>query len=173
MQTYIHHVIALVGGFGSFYCGHYTIMISVRNFICMSSKLILFLQSISLLTEISTPFVNYRQMMYVQKLQDSKLFVYNNLLFVAFFFIFRICFYPITIYRIYCGQKLYYTDVKDLGLFIQAFANETNIVKILSLVLGLFYVLMYILQVYWFKKILAVANRSFSRSTKMPNQKQE
>jgi hypothetical protein len=54
---------------------------------------------VSFLTEISTPFLNYRSLMLTQRQQDSLLFKLNLGVFGALFFAFRVLFYPVIIYR--------------------------------------------------------------------------
>eukprot|EP00347_Sterkiella_histriomuscorum_P009752 403340025 len=138
LQTYIHHILGLIGGFGSVFAGYCNTPIS----------------SSSLITEISTPFVNYRQIILTQKKADSPWYTINSLLFAGSFFVFRILFYPITIWRLYIGVNLLRTP---------EFAHVESWKLTITYILATLYVSMYFLQIFWFKKILALVTRAVSR----------
>ncbi len=52
------------------------------------------------LTEISTPFVNYRSFMIIHERGSGKVYTANSIVFAALFFIFRVCLYPPIIWRL-------------------------------------------------------------------------
>ncbi|CDW75432.1 transmembrane protein 136-like [Stylonychia lemnae] len=131
-QTYIHHGLGLIGGVGSVYTGYCNVPI-----------------------KISTPFLNMRQMLLTQKQGDTIWYTVNSILFALSFFLFRILFYPITIYRIFSG-------IRNLQ-YGQAFQHLPSWIIQVTGILTFLYVGMFLLQVFWFKKILALVTRSLSK----------
>jgi hypothetical protein len=61
---------------------------------------------VSYITEISTPFVNYRTMLIVLGKGKGAMYNLNMYAFGSLFFIFRVLFYPFTIYRLIYGYWL-------------------------------------------------------------------
>src|SRR4051794_26278650 len=74
MLTYAHHIIGVAGSIGSLMVGN------VSMVLCATS----------VVTEISTPFVNYRSMMLTNKKGHTTLFKLNLLFFVILFFCSRV-----------------------------------------------------------------------------------
>ncbi len=136
-QTYIHHLVGLWGIIVSYWCGSFNIAIS----------------NASLITEFSTPFMNYRQIILVQKEEHKQIYPITSILFALTFFLFRILFYPLMIYRLSFGLNLIYNGqiITDKVLVYLSYAN------------AFFYVVMFILQVFWFQKIIGVAIRSCAK----------
>ena len=133
-QTYLHHCLGLIGVLGSMYAGKWNISIS----------------SVSMITEISTIFLNFRTILILQKKGDTVLFKINLFLFVILFIISRILFYPVTIYRIYCG------------FLILDYESYERSKLIVSIVLSALYCLLFFLQLIWFQKILQTMVKTFS-----------
>ena len=86
----MHHVLAIGGSLGSIYMGLQFPQLCVVSYI----------------TEISTPFVNYRTMLITLGKGSGLLFTLNMYAFGSLFFIFRVLFYPFTIYRLIYGYWL-------------------------------------------------------------------
>ena len=76
MQTYLHHTVAIIGSGGGAFFG---------SFIGTLSNL-------TTVTEMSTPFVNLRALLYIHKKTDSGMYFYNGLAMVFFFGFSRVFF---------------------------------------------------------------------------------
>ena len=81
-QTYLHHVLVIVGNLGGTYVGGPLGMLS----------------QLTWLTEGSTPFVNFRQILAWHKQEKETIYTINGLLMTFSFFIFRACFYSYMIF---------------------------------------------------------------------------
>ena len=75
-QNYLHHVLGLIGTVSGLFAG----------------RMLLTLGSISLMTEVSTPFVSLRALLDMHKMKDSKLYLVNGILMTLSFFVFRVIF---------------------------------------------------------------------------------
>lgn len=75
-QNYLHHMLGIVGSVIGMYGGGYLLVTA----------------SVSALTEVSTPFVNVRAMLYDLKMGSSSIYAVNGLFMTLFFFIFRCVF---------------------------------------------------------------------------------
>ena len=124
-QTYIHHVLAIGGSIGSIYMGLQFPQLCVVSYI----------------TEISTPFMNYRTMLIVQGKGKGMLFNLNMYSFGLLFLVFRVLFYPFTIYRLIYGYKLIPASYPAYKYYI-------------SIILTMMYTSLYFLQLLWFYKII-------------------
>ena len=137
-QTYLHHTLSIGGSLGSLYIGHHFPSLCVASFI----------------TEISTPFVNYRSIMLTQKQGHTQIFKLNLYIFGALFFLFRVLFYPVTTYRLIYGYKF----------FTEAFP----VVKYrVSIVLSVMYCSLFFLQLLWFYKIIMSIVKQGKREKKI------
>jgi len=83
-ETLIHHYFVLFGSLAAIYSGHMMTTLGAASY----------------LTEISTPFVNYRAFMITHEKGTGKVYTLNNMTFAALFFVFRVCFYPPIIWRL-------------------------------------------------------------------------
>jgi len=75
-QTYFHHILGIVGCIFGIYFG---------GFLTVTS-------SVSAITEMSTPFVNFRYMLYDLEIRTGSLYLVNGTLMTLSFFIFRVVF---------------------------------------------------------------------------------
>jgi len=85
----------MTGALGSIYVGKQMPQLCVRAVKSLILKVATFI------TEISTPFVNYRSIMLTQRQGDTRLFKANLIAFGILFFLFRVLYYPVMIYRGY------------------------------------------------------------------------
>ena len=72
-ENYAHHIIGIVGSSAALICG----------------RMILSLSNATCLTELSTPFVSLRGILYMLKKSDSSLYFYNGMTMTAMFFVVR------------------------------------------------------------------------------------
>jgi len=131
-ETLLHHAMILFGSIAAIYTGHMMTTIGVASYI----------------TEISTPFVNYRAFLLTHESGTSRFFSWNNLIFAGLFFLFRVCLYPFLIWRL--GYAL--LSFKHMLSFHQAKWAVT-------LALTGMYLALYLLQLFWFYKIMGSIRR--------------
>jgi hypothetical protein len=76
MQNYFHHAVGIGGTVVSLIVG----------------RMILTLSNATCITEMSTPFVSLRALLYMHHKTDTTLYLINGLMMTVIFFIFRVCF---------------------------------------------------------------------------------
>ena len=69
-ETLLHHIVILFGSIAAIYSGHMMTTVGAASY----------------LTEISTPFVNYRAFLLTHENGTSRFFSWNNLIFASLFF---------------------------------------------------------------------------------------
>jgi len=117
-ETLIHHYFVLFGSIAAIYSG----------------SMMTTLGAASYLTEISTPFVNYRSFMITHERGSGTFYTMNNMIFAMLFFVFRVCFYPPIIWRL--GYALInYGDI----------LSQNTMRWLVTLALSLMYLALYIL----------------------------
>ena len=137
-ETLLHHAFVIFGSIAAIYTEHMMTTIGAASY----------------LTEISTPFVNYRAFMLTHESGTSKFFSYNNLIFASLFFLFRVCLYPLLIWR--------------LGYALLTFQHTLSLNQAkwaVTLALAGMYIALYLLQLYWFYKIMGSIRRGAKRAT--------
>ena len=87
------------------------------------------------------------------ELKDSVLYYANGILLTLFFFLFRVCFYYYMIFFVITDFTMYRSKA-----FWATYAPEDHITAMTAIFL---YVSMFILQLYWFSKILYGLLRAF------------
>lgn len=106
------------------------------------------------ITEISTLFLNLRWMLITEKRSEGKLYFLNQVVFGLLFFIFRVIYYPVMIYR---GIQAYgFLDRK----------GYPNGKYYFNVTLCVLYTLLYFLQLFWFYKIVSSITRNSKREKK-------
>jgi hypothetical protein len=99
--------------------------------------------------EISTPFLHARAILAMMKLKESKLYLWNGLLLVITFFIFRIALLPGTIFM--------YNQIAEPEISaLQTFINVPVLCQITLLI-------MFSLQLYWFCLIIKVTIKNLQK----------
>ena len=137
-ETLLHHAFVIFGSIAAIYTGHMMTTIGAASY----------------LTEISTPFVNYRAFMLTHESGTSSFFSVNNLIFAGLFFLFRVCFYPFLIWR--------------LGYALSTFQHTLSSHQArwgVTLALTGMYLALYLLQLFWFYKIVGSIRRGRGRNT--------
>jgi hypothetical protein len=141
LQTYLHHVLVMVGNTGGIFVGG-----TLGN-----------LSQITWLTEGSTPFVNFRQTLAWHKQESTLIYKINGLTMTAAFFVFRVIFYS---YMIFGTILPFCMDPKTV--------YETPIVKGVSFFLIALYVCMYFLNLGWFYKMVVGCLKALGVIKKTP-----
>jgi len=121
--AFVHHVVA----FAAFYCSLYF------------AKLIYY-SNFRIITEFSTPFVNFRWMLSVLKKKDTNLYYYNGIIMTASFFLFRIVL-----------GILVWISISYLFQTEEYWANVTTFIHVAWMT---FSVLMDLLNIVWMYKIV-------------------
>jgi len=130
IQTYFHHACGIFGALLGNYVGGFFGSISQLTWI----------------TELSTPFTNGRALLAYHKKQDSVVYLLNGLMMLVSFFVVRVCYYYYMIFnqmQIYCMYRS--------NSFWHLYPAEHHKWCYLAMFL---YFSMYILQLFWFSKIL-------------------
>ena len=104
------------------------------------------------ITEISTPFVNYRSMWLSLGQGNHPLFQVNMYLFGILYLFFRVLFYPFTIWKLIHGYTLYDKKFPTNKLYFSYF-------------LSTLYISIYFLQLFWFYKIIQSIQKGKKRAT--------
>ena len=115
----------------------------------------------TLITELSTPFVNGRAILSQHKMHNYRLYTINGIVMAFSFFLFRMCFYYYMIFVIMEKFVLYRGDV-----FWDTYPKENHWIVYLSMSL---FMVMYLLNVYWFSKIFAGLMKAFGVFTALEN----
>ena len=130
MQTYLHHLLGIIGCLLSIYLGGF-----------MGS-----IGQLSGFTEFSSPFVSLRAILAMHKMQSGILYFLNGLMMVFSFFLCRMCFQYYLIFK-EIEYFLFYRHLEFWALY----PEEQHLwIKIAVA----FYLVLYILNIYWFSKIL-------------------
>ena len=137
-ETLVHHAFVLFGSIAAIYSGHMMITIGVASYF----------------TEISTPFVNYRAFLLTHENSTSRFFSWNNLIFAGLFFLFRVCLYPFLIWRL--GYALF---------SFHHMLSSDHTKWAIMLALTVMYLALYLLQLFWFYKIVGSIRRGRKRAT--------
>ena len=113
--------------------------------------------SVQLITELSTPFVNTRFLLYFHKKTSSSLYLYNGLMMTLTFFVSRIVFQAITDFW-----------MVPLTFRIADFSMDPQpLIYYSYFVMSQVYTL-YILNWFWFKKMVAGALKHINKSKTKP-----
>jgi hypothetical protein len=141
--TYIHHAIGIFGSVCALIVGRHILTLS--NATC--------------LTELSTPFVSLRALLYMHKKTDSTLYMVNGLLMTVSFFIIRCLFQSWIVIR--CLIPAFYRPSMEETLW------ETQIICYVSTVA---YGMLVALNFFWFNKMLQGLLKFFKKDAKPKTQ---
>ena len=108
---------------------------------------------LTVMTELSTPFVNLRAILAQHKMTNTKLYSINGIMMALMFFLFRMCFYYYMIFIVIEKFVFYRSDV-----FWDTYPKHQYWACYVCMVL---YMIMYLLNVYWFSKIFAGLMKAF------------
>ena len=101
---------------------------------------------ITLITELSTPFVNMRTILAYHKQEKSYLYIFNGIMMTVSFFFLRVCYYYYMIFNqmvIYClYRRDSFWDLYEPYMYKWCYLSVT------------LYFFMYALNLYWFSKML-------------------
>lgn len=137
--TYLHHVIGIVGSVSALIVGRYILTLS--NATC--------------LTELSTPFVSLRALLYMHKKTDTTLCIVNGLLMTISFFLIRCVFQSWIVLR--CLIPAFYRPSLVDTLW------ETQMICYASTIA---YGMLVGLNFYWFNKMFQGLMKFFKKDTK-------
>jgi len=127
IQNLVHHAIGILGCIGNIYVGTYVTTMSCA----------------SMLTEISTPFINLRWFLSAHKNTGGTLYFINGLTFTSLFFIFR------NVFQTWMLSTLFFPAVLR-----DDFGRSSNIPRqILLWMLIFMYIMLTFLNFYWFSRM--------------------
>ena len=123
----IHHIFCIQGSLACFFCGRFIGVV----------------MSASLLTELSTPFVNVWWLLSIHQKTDNKLYEYNGYMLVLTFFISRI---------VYMGWLIAWMTIP--GIATIDMTGDSKSIVIYTWISAVIYPLLYFLNLFWFYKMI-------------------
>lgn len=139
-QMYAHHAVGLIALF---------------LLVILGEPAPIKLANVILLNEISTYFLNYRTFMLNFKMEKSKWYMYNGLMFALTFFLFRVVVNTILIFYV---VKLWIILGDKYELDVDPSKNWELL--LLGAICTIGFAILYVLNVYWFVKVIAHARRN-------------
>ena len=134
-QSIFHHFLSAYGAIVGIFCGRFLGVVA----------------SATVLTEASTPFVNIRELLHFHKDTNTLLYSVNAIAMIVSFFVFRILISFFLIFYI-CVPGFIELDWTHDSLFAKCIISIST----------LLYMLLYILNIYWFYRIIKGALKYFS-----------
>lgn len=127
VQNYLHHFLSIVGAASGIFFGRFYGTVS----------------NVTMVTEVTTTFVNIRWILYYHELTDSNFYFCNGLVLMGTFFLARVCFMSYMVFMVVIPASLY-TD----------FSKDPELVTTLAHFSSFCYLVLYGLNLFWFRKIV-------------------